>query len=414
MSFVAPPRRVAGLILCSLAAGVLFLAGCRMAQSPPPPSSPSINTGAEAGPNVEAVRTTETEQAGMFQRLVPCESAEESPQAPRRLTANIEGEVTDATGAVMPGAEVTVTSDASGWFRRDYSAEVGKYNFPILRPGSYTIEARVEGFKVATRSGVQVDREPSVRIDFELEIGEVYTESDFPPLHWAASDSDLEEIEALLDAGADVEERDKLGSTPLHWAVGNENPAVTKALLDAGADPMAREEDGITPLHWAVGNENPAVTKALLDAGADPMAREEDGITPLHVAGGNENPAVTKALLDAGADPMAREEDGITPLHVAGGNRNPAVIEALLDAGADPMARDHAGDTPLHWAARDSANPAVIEALLDAGADPTARNAACETPRDLAQENEQLRGTDVSRRLNDKVARRPPLPNEEP
>lgn len=248
MSFVAPPRRVAGLILCSLAAGVLFLAGCRMAQSPPPPSSPSINTGAEASPNVEAVRTTETEQAGMFQRLVPCESAEESPQAPRRLTANIEGEVTDATGAVMPGAEVTVTSDASGWFRRDYSDEVGKYNFPILRPGSYTIEARVEGFKVATRSGVQVDREPSVRIDFELEIGEVYTESDFPPLH------------------------------------------------------------------------------------------------------------------------------------VAGGNRNPAVIEALLDADADP----------------------------------TARNAACETPRDLAQENEQLRGTDVSRRLNDKVARRPPLPNEEP
>ena len=40
-----------------------------------------------------------------------------------------------------------------------------------------------------------------------------------------------------MDAGADLEERDKGGLTPLHWAAGsNENPAVITALVDAGAD----------------------------------------------------------------------------------------------------------------------------------------------------------------------------------
>ena len=135
MHLVIPQRLVAGLIPCLLAAVVLCLAGC--AKAPPPPSPPSVDTGAAAG-----------------------------------VTAKIEGQVTDVFGAVIPGVEVTVTSDATGQVQT-YTDEDGTYHFPTLRPGSYAVQGAVEGFKIATRSGVQVESARKVRVDLELEVGEI-------------------------------------------------------------------------------------------------------------------------------------------------------------------------------------------------------------------------------------------------
>ena len=99
------------------------------------------------------------------------------------------------------------------------------------------------------------------------------------------------------------------------------------------------------------------------------------------------------AELDAGADVMARTEDGWTPLHVAARRGTPENIEVLLAAGADVMARDEDGNTPLHSAAGRNAHAGVIEALLEARADPKAKNTGGTTPWDIAQLNDQLKGT---------------------
>ena len=61
---------------------------------------------------------------------------------------------------------------------------------------------------------------------------------------------------ALLEAGADVHARDKVGGTPLHWAAKhNENPAIVEALLDAGANHHAKTKGGQTPLDLIEKNE---------------------------------------------------------------------------------------------------------------------------------------------------------------
>ena len=85
----------------------------------------------------------------------------------------------------------------------------------------------------------------------------------------------VEDVTSCLAGGADVEARDKNGSTPLHLAAEyNENPAVIEALVAAGANVREGDEDGRHPLHYVVVfNENPAVTEALLEAGADPLAQ---------------------------------------------------------------------------------------------------------------------------------------------
>ena len=274
----------------------------------------------------------------------------------------------------------------------------------ILRDSPHLGSATLESVLRLAEASLGTDEE-----GYRAEFVELVRKAGKITLHVAVGNENLAVIEALIEAGADLEARGDDDHTPLHVAVGNENLAVIEALLNAGADPMARDDNGRTPLHvaardsgnpvviqallaagaevdaradgdWtplhvAVRNENLAVIEALLNAGADPTARDDDGRTPLHVAAAwyNGNPAVIEALIEAGADLEARGDDDHTPLHVAVGNENLAVIEALLNAGADPMARGDDGRTPLHVVARDSEDPVVIQALLAAGAEVDAR-----------------------------------------
>ena len=88
------------------------------------------------------------------------------------------------------------------------------------------------------------------------------------PLHRAMDNYDTEALRMLLEAGADVNARDKWGCTPLYKAAGGDI-ATTRMLLEAGADVNARYGDR-TPLHEAADRGNVAATRMLLEAGANP------------------------------------------------------------------------------------------------------------------------------------------------
>ena len=129
-------------------------------------------------PNIEAARSTEAEPADELPSPAPNDPVEESPRSPRQLLATIEGQISDLTGARIPEVDVTVTSDATGQIQRDSTDNDGKYKLPILRPGSYTVSARMPGFKIATRRGVQVERERNTRLDLSLEPGDILANVD--------------------------------------------------------------------------------------------------------------------------------------------------------------------------------------------------------------------------------------------
>ena len=235
------------------------------------------------------------------------------------------------------------------------------------------------------------------------------------PLHVAAYNEHPAVVEVLVAAGANVDARDEDGDTPLMKAAITGSLTVVNALLRAGADPRARGgSSSRTILHTAAAyTDDPAVIDALIAAGADLEAQDTLLFrTPLYEAVRNENPAIMGALLAAGASVEARTFDGSTVLHAAARSNNPAVIELLLAAGANVESRNEDGNTPLHMAARyvnaSERTPEnrrhagdVIEALLEGGANPNARNSAGRTPWDLAQENDELQGTDAYWRLND-------------
>src|SRR5438552_17158591 len=70
--------------------------------------------------------------------------------------ARVSGTVSDATGAVLPGVEVTATNNATGVVATALSNDAGAYNFASLLPGTYTIRASIPAFPTQTIRDVPV------------------------------------------------------------------------------------------------------------------------------------------------------------------------------------------------------------------------------------------------------------------
>ncbi len=81
--------------------------------------------------------------------------------------------VSDASGGVIPAAEITVENAATGVEYSAQSNETGFYSVPFLSPGTYSVTARTEGFAPSTRENLKLDVQQIARVDFELSIGNV-------------------------------------------------------------------------------------------------------------------------------------------------------------------------------------------------------------------------------------------------
>lgn len=146
----------------------------------------------------------------------------------------------------------------------------------------------------------------------------------------------------LLKHGADAKASDGVGFTALHWAGRSGRPGVINALVEAGADLEAEsarvicyeqryEFKGLTPLHAAALHKTVKTMPSLLDNGADINAKDDNGNTPLHVvcmtsADKWRVHAAAELLLRRGADETITSDDGYTPIE-------------LIDSNADPTGR---------------------------------------------------------------------------
>ena len=91
-------------------------------------------------------------------------------------TGTILGTVVDATGAVIPGAKVTIRNEGTAFTQSTTSSGSGTYVFTALRIGAYTVEAEKEGFKRQRRAGLELNIQQQLVADFTLTIGEVSSE----------------------------------------------------------------------------------------------------------------------------------------------------------------------------------------------------------------------------------------------
>ena len=83
------------------------------------------------------------------------------------------GTITDSSGGPTPGATVTITEQGTNIPASTVTNDSGVYNFPNIKDGIYRVEAELTGFKKVLRENVRVDVNTTVRVDFELQTGEI-------------------------------------------------------------------------------------------------------------------------------------------------------------------------------------------------------------------------------------------------
>src|SRR5580692_6851270 len=91
----------------------------------------------------------------------------------QEVNATLVGTVTDATGAVVPGAKITATESQTNVSRITVTNESGNYTFPNLPPGSYVVTVEAQGFKREMRRDVTVQVDSTTRSDLQLNPGSV-------------------------------------------------------------------------------------------------------------------------------------------------------------------------------------------------------------------------------------------------
>src|SRR5260221_9697888 len=73
-------------------------------------------------------------------------------------TSAIVGQVSDASGAAVPGATVTVTNKETGLSRSASTDDSGRFNFPQLKPGANSVKVEAEGCEPHQNDALSVGR----------------------------------------------------------------------------------------------------------------------------------------------------------------------------------------------------------------------------------------------------------------
>uniref|UniRef100_A0A8C6VU84 Euchromatic histone-lysine N-methyltransferase 2 n=1 Tax=Nothobranchius furzeri TaxID=105023 RepID=A0A8C6VU84_NOTFU len=223
-------------------------------------------------------------------------------------------------------------------------------------------------------------------------------------LHAAAQRGLLEVCYMLVQAGANVDAKDKDMRTPLLEAVINNHIDVARYLIQNGAC----EDDGYTGLHHAAKLGNLEIVNMLLETGqVDVNAQDTGGWTPIIWAAEHKHVKVIKSLLNRGADVTIKDKELNVCLHWAAYAGNVDIAELVLNAGCSLSSVNVHGDTPLHIAAREGFLECVT-LFLSRGADIDVVNREGDTPLTLAKVDTPVWvSLQINRKLRRGITNRP-------
>src|ERR1051326_2308057 len=86
------------------------------------------------------------------------------------ISGSFTGSVSDSTGAVIQGAQVTATSVESGRSWRTVTNDAGVYNLTTIPPGNYTLTIEASGFKRLVTNNIALEVNQTARLDLKLEV----------------------------------------------------------------------------------------------------------------------------------------------------------------------------------------------------------------------------------------------------
>lgn len=324
----------------------------------------SASVAAQTSPTVEPSTATNIQVASWQAGKRPVEQS--GPDVA------LAGTVIDPSGAVIPGATITLIDENTKQEQVGKTDDEGTFQFRALPSGNYSLKVESPGFQPKEINGLSLRPNEARQLELMLDIGAVagggMIALPIDAFVSAAFRDDLGKVKELLAAGADVNVIDPAtDSTALMEAVDNGNTEMAQLLLSAGADVNAKNKAGRTAL-MVLDDETPAgIVSILITAGAKVNGKDESGNSPLLIAAGAKNVLVLQALLDAGAKVNATNEEGKTALMIAAEEGYFEIVTALLAAGAEVTNKSDEGKTALKLA-QDNDYPEIIQLLEAHGA----------------------------------------------
>jgi uncharacterized protein len=259
-------------------------------------------------------------------------------------------------------------------------------NFEISKPQITTIEVSSTLFSAADRNCVNLATQlldQGASVDARDRIGA-------RPLSHAARSGHLEMVDLLLARGAPANARDLNGATALYRAAERGHASVVQRLIVHGADVNLTGRSGVSPVAAAAYAGRDSVVGILLAHGADGHAPDDTGKPPVVYAAASGRLDIVKQLIAAThVDPNARYANELTLLMWASGpdqsipeTQAIEVVSYLLDTGAHIDDRDDRGWTALMVAA-EGGRAEIAGLLLARGADASLKDKAGKRAADL-------------------------------
>jgi hypothetical protein len=173
----------------------------------------------------------------------------------------INGVVTDASGAVLPGVAIEARNTANGQVRAVVTDEAGRYRVVNLQPGDYAVTFTLEGFSPAMRPGITLTSDFTATVDMQLMLG---TQTDMITV---TADAPLVDVaSAATQQTMNREVLDALPTGRSAEAIGVLIPGVT--LRASGSGSISRDVGGSTmmnqsPLQFRGTNDTVQVIQGM-------------------------------------------------------------------------------------------------------------------------------------------------------
>lgn len=154
-------------------------------------------------------------------------------------------------------------------------------------------------------------------------------------LHRACFNGDVDRVEKLVNANADVDAKTDYAVTPLSIACELGYVEIVRLLCDADANLESKLAGGETPIMIASRAGHADIVALLIDKGAKLNAKERRGQSALMWAAAEGHDDVVKVLIDNGADLKHRLSNGFSPMMFAARQGRIDVCKRLIAAGVD-------------------------------------------------------------------------------
>ena len=179
----------------------------------------------------------------------------------QEFRGTISGSVADPNGAMIPGAEITVTEQSTGTTSHVTSDNTGQYVVPFLLPGTYNIDATATGFAEMKRAGVKVESQAHLVVNLTLQIGAttqsvIVTEQ--PP-----------QLNLVNGSVGQVISTDSVAELPLNGRTPTTLTQLSVGVITTAAPQQVHPFDNNAGNSWSMGGTPNQTSEVLLDGSPD-------------------------------------------------------------------------------------------------------------------------------------------------